>query len=156
MWDCCCGTGNLEVGLTNKYNVWVSTLDQQDVDVIHQRIKLGANLLDSHVFQFDFLNDSFDKLPPGLKEIIDDPERRKRLVIYINPPYAEAGDAKQRSGTGMNKTDVSVTRRTFRSSMPHTTAIWKRSVSQDESFSRSSSCASTTRFPDASLPSSQS
>ena len=88
VWDCCCGTGNLEVGLTNKYNVWVSTLDQQDVDVIHQRIKLGANLLDSHVFQFDFLNDPFDKLPQGLKEIINDPDKRRRLVIYINPPYA--------------------------------------------------------------------
>ena len=113
VWDCCCGTGNLEVGLTNKYNVWVSTLDQQDVDVIHQRIKLGANLLDSHVFQFDFLNDSFDKLPQGLKEIIDDPEKRKRLVIYINPPYAEAGDAKQRSGTGKNKTDVAVAHSTY-------------------------------------------
>ena len=113
VWDCCCGTGNLEVGLTNKYNVWVSTLDQQDVDVIHQRIKLGANLLDSHVFQFDFLNDPFDKLPQGLKEIIDDPEKRRRLVIYINPPYAEAGDIRQRSGTGQNKTDVSVVHATY-------------------------------------------
>jgi len=113
VWDCCGGTGNLEVGLTNKYNVWVSTLDQQDVDVIHERIKLGATLLDSHVFQFDFLNDSFDKLPQGLKEIINDPERRNRLVIYINPPYAEAGDIRQRSGTGQNKTDVSVVHATY-------------------------------------------
>ena len=118
VWDCCCGTGNLEVGLTNKYNVWVSTLDQQDVDVIHQRIKLGANLLDSHVFQFDFLNDSFDKLPQGLKEIIDDPGKRKRLVIYINPPYAEAGDAKQRSGTGKNKSGVSFESVVYRQAKP--------------------------------------
>ena len=108
VWDCAGGTGNLEVGLTNKYNVFVSTLDQQDIDVIHERIKNGANLLDSHVFQFDFLNDSFDRLPLALKEIIDDPEKRKKLVIYINPPYAEAGDIRQRSGTGQNKTDVSV------------------------------------------------
>ena len=113
VWDCCGGTANLVVGLTNKYNVWVSTLDQQDVDVIHQRIRLGANLLDSHVFQFDFLNDPFDKLPQGLKEIIDDPEKRRRLVIYINPPYAEAGDIRQRSGTGRNKTDVSVVHATY-------------------------------------------
>ena len=89
VWDCCAGTGNLLTGLTNKYNVWASTLDQADVDVMHDRIRNGANLLDAHVFQFDFLNDSFDKLPQGLKEIIDDPERRKKLVIYINPPYAE-------------------------------------------------------------------
>ncbi len=113
VWDCCGGTANLVVGLTNKYRVWVSTLDQADVDVIHQRIKLGANILDSHVFQFDFLNDSFDKLPHGLKEIIDDTEKRRRLVIYINPPYAEAGDIRQRSGTGKNKRDVSVVHATY-------------------------------------------
>ncbi len=108
VWDCAGGTGNLEVGLMNKYRIWVSTLDQQDVDVIRERIKNGANLLDSHVFRFDFLNDSFDKLPQGLKEIVADPVRRRKLVIYINPPYAEAGDIRQRSGTGQNKTDVSV------------------------------------------------
>ena len=118
VWDCCCGTGNLEVGLTNKYNVWVSTLDQQDVDVIHQRIKLGANLLDSHVFQFDFLNDSFDMLPQGLKEIIDDPEKRKRLVIYINPPYAEAATARTSSGTGENKTGVANQSASYRKYAP--------------------------------------
>ena len=106
IWDCCGGTANLEVGLTNKYNVWVSTLDQQDVDVIHQRIKLGANLLDSHVFQFDFLNDSFDKLPQGLRDIINDPEKRRKLVIYINPPYAEAATARTIAGTGANKAGV--------------------------------------------------
>ena len=93
VWDCCAGTGNLEVGLTNKYNVWVSTLDQADVDVVHERIKLGANLLDSHVFQFDFLNDALGdkKIPKDLRDVLVDPEKRKRLVIYINPPYAEAG-----------------------------------------------------------------
>jgi hypothetical protein len=47
------------------------------------------NLLPAHVFQFDFLNDKFDKLPEELKKIIDDPEKRKKLIIYINPPYAE-------------------------------------------------------------------
>ena len=113
IWDCAGGTGNLEAGLTNKYNIFVSTLDQQDIDVIHERIKNGTNLLDAHIFKFDFLNDSFDKLPPKLKEIIDDPEKRKKLVIYINPPYAEAGDAKQRSHTGANKTDVSVVHATY-------------------------------------------
>jgi hypothetical protein len=58
------------------------------------RIKNGANLLEDHVFQFDFLNDDFEKLPKPLKAIIDDPEKRKKLVIYINPPYAEASDKK--------------------------------------------------------------
>ena len=106
VWDCCAGTGNLLAGLTDKYRVWASTLDQQDVDVMRERVKNGANLLESHIFRFDFLNDSFDKLPQGLREIIGDPERRKLLVIYINPPYAEAATATTSSGTGENKTGV--------------------------------------------------
>lgn len=106
IWDCAAGTGNLLHGLINKYNIWASTLDKQDVEVMHDRIKNGANLLDDHVFQFDFLNDDFSKLPNGLQEIINIPEKRKKLVIYINPPYAESGDIKQRTGTGKNKTSV--------------------------------------------------
>ena len=108
VWDCCAGTGNLLAGLTNKYNIWASTLDEQDVNVMRERIKGGANLLDSHVFRFDFLNDSFDKLPQGLRDIIADPEKRKKLVVYINPPYAEAGTTKAKTGTGENKTGVAV------------------------------------------------
>ena len=91
IWDCCAGTGNLLNGLSNPRRIWASTLDKADVDVMHERIRNGAALLDHHVFQFDFLNDSFDKLPQELQDIINDEEKRKRLVIYINPPYAEAG-----------------------------------------------------------------
>jgi len=93
VWDCAAGTGNLLAGLTNKYHIWASTLDQQDVDVMHDRINNGANLLHDHVFQFDFLNDEFlpkskgGKLPDKLYDIINDTEKRKKLVIYINPPY---------------------------------------------------------------------
>jgi len=101
IWDCASGTGNLLAGLANKYNIWASTLDQQDVDVMKDRIQNGANLLESHVFQFDFLNDSFDKLPNSLKEIINNPEERKKLIIYINPPYAEIAGKKH--GVNINK-----------------------------------------------------
>ncbi len=124
VWDCCAGTGNLLAGLTNKYNIYASTLDKADVEVIHTRIATmnralrgehgGSNLLDSHVFQFDFLNDPFNldkpeesKLPQSLIEILKDEEKRKKLVMYINPPYAEAGNRKQRMGTGKNKSSVS-------------------------------------------------
>ena len=106
VWDCAAGTGNLLAGLTNKYNIWASTLDKQDVDVMHDRIKNGANLLESHVFQFDFLNDDFSKLPEGLRKIIDSLEARKKLVIYINPPYAEDTTKFTISGTGKNKISV--------------------------------------------------
>jgi hypothetical protein len=110
IWDCAGGTGNLLAGLTNKYNIWVSTLDQADVNVMHERIEHGANLLENHVFQFDFLNDDFTKLPLSLQDILKDEKKRKKLIIYINPPYAEAGDAKQRTGTGKNKSNVSLNR----------------------------------------------
>jgi len=108
VWDCAAGTGNLLNGLTNKYHIWASTLDQQDVDVMKERIKNGANLLESHVFQFDFLNDEFTKLPQPLQDIINDPEKRKKLVIYINPPYAE-GDSRKgegRSGVAISRTHL--------------------------------------------------
>lgn len=106
IWDCAAGTGNLLAGLTNKYNIYASTLDQADVNVMHERIDQGANLLKNHVFQFDFLNDDFSKLPQSLQDIINDNEKRKKLVIYINPPYAEATTASTVTGTGENKSGV--------------------------------------------------
>jgi len=106
IWDCAAGTGNLLTGLTNKYNIWASTLDSQDVDVMKDRIKNGANLLEDHVFQFDFLNDDFSKLPKPLLDIIYNTEKRKKLVIYINPPYAEASSMVTVAGTGENKSSV--------------------------------------------------
>lgn len=98
VWDCAAGTGNLLAGLTNKYNVYASTLDKSDVDVMKERIQNGANLLESHVFQFDFLNDNFEKLPKTLLNVLRDDEKRKKLLIYINPPYAEASNKKTLKG----------------------------------------------------------
>ncbi|MDR0525991.1 MAG: hypothetical protein LBG90_09010, partial [Spirochaetaceae bacterium] len=110
IWDCAAGTGNLLAGLQNQYNLWASDIDQPNVDTMHALIDGGLNLLHNHVFQFDFLNDILTleeenaenekraklklplverKLPPELKKIIDDPEKRKKLIVYINPPYAE-------------------------------------------------------------------
>jgi hypothetical protein len=105
IWDCAAGTGNLLAGLTNKYNIWASTLDQADVNVMKERIEHGANLLENHVFQFDFLNDEFTKLPQGLQDIINDEERRKKLVVYINPPYAEGDNVR-----GIGRRDIHISR----------------------------------------------
>ena len=131
VWDCCAGTGNLLAGLTNKYNIYASTLDKADVQAMLQRIETmnaaardkdngGANLLENHVFQFDFLNDPLldetdkngnvthkSKLPKSLQEIISDSEKRKKLVIYINPPYAEASNARTVTGSGQNRAGLS-------------------------------------------------
>lgn len=106
VWDCAAGTGNLLAGLTNKYNVWASTLDQADINVMHERIKNGALLLKDHVFQFDFLNDDFSKLPPALQDIINNEEKRKKLVIYINPPYAEVSSIGEKGKAGVNKSKM--------------------------------------------------
>ena len=106
VWDCAAGTGNLLAGLTNKYNLYASTLDQADVNVMHERIDHGANLLKNHVFQFDFLNDDFTKLPQSLQDIINDEQKRKKLVIYINPPYAEADNRQGDGRTGVAESKI--------------------------------------------------
>ncbi|GAA7257798.1 hypothetical protein Kyoto95A_14070 [Helicobacter pylori] len=106
IWDCAGGTGNLLSGLINKANLYLSTLDKSDVSIVKERIKNGAKLLENHVFQFDFLNDDFNKAPKSLQEILEDKEKRKKLIIYINPPYAEAGNKAKMSGTGEHKAKV--------------------------------------------------
>lgn len=110
IWDCCAGTGNLLSGLTERSRIWASELLDSNVKIIHEGIERGEihNLFKNHVFQFDFLNDSFEdpKFPQELRDIIQDEEKRKKLVIYINPPYAEATNAKTITGTGVNKTKV--------------------------------------------------
>lgn len=105
IWDCCAGTGNLLNGLTNYDRVWASTLDKQDVDVMMDRINNGWPMAENHVFQFDFLNDDFAKCPEELQEILNDPEKRKKLVIYINPPYGEGDNriGKGRSGIAVSR-----------------------------------------------------
>ncbi|RVY84946.1 hypothetical protein EC505_07305 [Helicobacter pylori] len=109
IWDCAGGTGNLLRGLLNKANLYLSTLDHNDVAIVKDlAAKNYLKLLENHVFQFDFLNDDFysEKVPKSLQEILKDKEKRKRLIIYINPPYAEAGNKAKMSGTGEHKAKV--------------------------------------------------
>ncbi|NHA47370.1 hypothetical protein EWZ85_01830 [Helicobacter pylori] len=109
IWDCAGGTGNLLRGLLNKANLYLSTLDHNDVAIVKDlAAKNHLKLLENQVFQFDFLNDDFfsDKLPKSLQEILKDEEKRKKLIIYINPPYAEAGNKAKMSGTGEHKAKV--------------------------------------------------
>ena len=124
VWDCAAGTGNLLAGLTNPANIYASTLDQADVNAMRDRIEHGALLLRGQVFQFDFLNDEFKplsqggKLPDSLYAIISDPEMRKKLVIYINPPYAEATTKSTVTGTGSNKGGTATGNRTWEKYKP--------------------------------------
>ncbi|CCB80854.1 FIG00711868: hypothetical protein [Helicobacter bizzozeronii CIII-1] len=107
IWDLAAGTGNLLLGLSNPERIYASTLDQNDVGILKQR---AANkqlpILEDHIFKFDFLDDSFDKLPDTLQAILKDPNKCAKLIIYINPPYAEAGSKTQIAKTGKNKGGV--------------------------------------------------
>ncbi len=53
VWDMCCGVGNLEVKHSNQRNIFMSTLDQADVDVM----KATKTCVAAVRFQYDYLND---------------------------------------------------------------------------------------------------
>lgn len=117
IWDCCAGTGNLLKGLSNKRNVFASTLDKGDVGIMKELADQNVlPVFENNIFQFDFLNDDLqsEKVPEQLRKILADENERKKLVIYINPPYAEAGSAKTISGSGENKTNVAVKMNTYK------------------------------------------
>jgi len=52
-----------------------------------------------------------------LQEILKDPKKvkkAKKLLIYINNPYAESGNRRTMMGTGENKTKVATDNKTRR------------------------------------------
>ncbi|GAA7382339.1 hypothetical protein ID0624_12870 [Helicobacter pylori] len=114
IWDCAGGTGNLLRGLLNKTNLYLSTLDSNDMAIVKDlAAKNHLKLLENQIFQFDFLNDDFKSVPKSLQEILNDKEKRKKLIIYINPPYAEAGNKAKMSGTGEHKAKVARNNKTY-------------------------------------------
>jgi hypothetical protein len=119
VWDMCCGVGNLEVKHSNPRNLYMSTLDQADIDVM----KATKTCVSATRFQYDYLNDDItddgqidysltNKVPPALRKAIAE---GKKILVLINPPYAEAANsqgnegktavAKTRMGALMNKAD---------------------------------------------------
>ena len=78
VWDNCCGTKNL----TRDYSfneLYCSTLEEAELHISERYNREATS------FQFDFLNDSLDKLPQGLKDAL---ENNKPIIFLINPPYA--------------------------------------------------------------------
>ena len=104
LWDMCCGVGNLEVKHTNHRNVFMSTLDNADLAMMASTKTCAA----ATKFQYDYLNDdlaadgSIDyartgKMPQALRDAIS---KGKKILVLINPPYAEAANADANRGDG--------------------------------------------------------
>ena len=115
IWDMAAGTGNLEYHLpaeAYKY-MYLSTLHGSEADHL-KKVFPNANC-----FQYDYLNDDVEyvfnkgrlpfepswKLPKKLRDELEDPSIT--WIVYINPPFATAQDAKQKnSKTGVSKTKI--------------------------------------------------
>jgi len=105
IWDPCCGTGNLTLDCppNMKGKLFMSTLNQEDVDVI----KNSGQNPNATIFQFDFLNQSDDELPVELREALKD---GRPWIFILNPPYAAGTEMKAAAGNlGAEKSGVSDT-----------------------------------------------
>ena len=104
VWDMCCGVGNLEVKHSNPRNIYMSTLDAPDIDVM----RATKTCVAATKFQYDYLNDDIaddgeidysltNKIPESLQKAI---KSGKKILVLINPPYAEAGNTLGKEGKG--------------------------------------------------------
>ncbi len=116
VWDMCCGVGNLEVKHSNPRNIYMSTLDEADVDVM----KATKTCVAAQRFQYDYLNDDItddgkidynltNKVPQGLRDAI---AQGKKILVLINPPYAEAANRSTLAidADDKNKAGVAITK----------------------------------------------
>lgn len=83
VWDCAWGTGNLTRDYKFK-ELYCSTLEQAELDIA-RNVNPEATK-----FQFDFLNDDFEKLPEGLQKAF---KEGKKILFLINPPYSTANSS---------------------------------------------------------------
>jgi hypothetical protein len=119
IWDMCCGVGNLEVKHSNYRNVYMSTLDQADIDIM----RASKTCVGATIFQYDYLNDDVTdfgeidyslsgKLPMDLRQAIADAKAgvkgAKKILVLINPPYGEAANSQGNAGkAGIARTRIS-------------------------------------------------
>ena len=115
IWDMCCGVGNLEIKHSNHRNIFMSTLDEEDVELmVAINTCVAANR-----FQYDYLNDDVskdgeidysltNKIPQKLRDAI---KKGKKILVLMNPPYAEATNATNtsRGEDAANKAGVAKT-----------------------------------------------
>lgn len=124
VWDMCAGVGNLEAKHSNLRNVFMSTLDQEDVTIMRSNPAFAG----AEIFQYDYLNDDVTdfgeidyslsgKVPMALRQAIADAREGKKgakpILVLINPPYAEAMNVDNTKVSGANaslKSGVASTR----------------------------------------------
>jgi hypothetical protein len=123
VWDMCCGVGNLEVKHSNPRNIYMSTLDEADVNVM----KATKTCVAATRFQYDYLNDDItddgtidysltNKIPQGLRDAIAE---GKKILVLINPPYAEATNADNISKGEGSKSKIGVAKTKVASFLMH-------------------------------------
>ena len=100
VWDPAWGTGNLTRDYKFK-ELYVSTLNQSDIDTADQ---MGYNP-EAVKFQYDFLNDDYEKLPEGLRKAIDE---GSQIIVLMNPPYGTANDGVAKGATKKGLSDTVV------------------------------------------------
>lgn len=119
VWDMCAGVGNLEAKHSNLRNVFMSTLDQEDVTIMRSNPAFAG----ADIFQYDYLNDDVtdfgeidyglsNKVPMALRQAIAEAREGKKgakpILVLINPPYGEAANTQGKAGkTGIATTRVS-------------------------------------------------
>jgi hypothetical protein len=119
VWDMCAGVGNLEAKHSNLRNVYMSTLDEEDVTIMRSNPAFAG----AEIFQYDYLNDDVTdfgevdyelsgKVPMALRQAIADAREGKKgakpILVLINPPYGEAANSQGNAGkTGIATTRIS-------------------------------------------------
>jgi len=131
----CCGVGNLEVKHSNPRNIYMSTLDQADVDVM----KATKTCVAASRFQYDYLNDDItddgkidysltNKIPVSLRQAIAE---GKKILVLMNPPYGEATNAENLSGGENSDNKVGIAKTKFAA-----TAMKKYGKASNELFTQ--------------------
>ncbi len=121
VWDMCCGVGNLETKHSNPRNIFMSTLEQDDINIMNST----KTCVQAVRFQYDYLNDDIaddgtidysltNKIPQSLQKAIADSKLgKKKILVLINPPYGEAtssDNARKGAGIDSSKTGIKLTR----------------------------------------------
>ena len=113
IWDMCCGVGNLEKPHNHYHNVFMSTLDDTEIKLMKsQDVCAGAER-----FQYDYLNEDItddgkikysptSAIPQELRDAI---KGDKKILVLMNPPYAEATNSKKGTNPA-NKKGVAKTK----------------------------------------------